>query len=92
MPQTSRSSIYAKRVGASIRAARQSAGLTQAGVAGRMGVSAPYIVAVEAGRANLTVGQLAAFAEAMQLGLEVAFPAVRSEYTASPPGVPAAGQ
>lgn len=83
MPHTSRSSIYAKRVGVSIRAARQSAGLTQASVAARLGVSAPYIVAVEAGRANLTVGQLASFAEAMQLGLEVEFPPVRREYTTS---------
>lgn len=80
MPRTSRSSIYAKRVGDSIKAARQAAGLTQADVAGRMGVSPPYVVAVEAGRANLTVGQLAAFAEAMQLGLDVAFPPVASEY------------
>jgi putative transcriptional regulator len=81
VPHTSRSSIYAKRVGESIRAARQSAGLTQAAVAQRMGVSAPYIVAVEAGRANPTVGQLAAFAEAMQLGLDVAFRPVPVEYT-----------
>lgn len=81
MPQTTRSSIYSKRVGQSIRAARQSAGLTQAEVARRMGVSAPYVVAVEGGRANLTVGQLAAFAEAMQRGLDVGFPVVSSEYT-----------
>ena len=45
-----------------------------------MGVSAPYVVAVETGRANPTVGQLAAFAEAMQLGLDVVFPAVPAVY------------
>lgn len=89
MPQTSRSSVYAKRVGASIRAARLSIGLTQAQVASRMGVSAPYVVAVEAGRANPTVGQLAAFAEAMLLGLEVDFPAVPREY--GTPSLRAAG-
>lgn len=85
MPQTSQSTIYAKRVGASIRAARHSLGLTQAEVAGRMGVSAPYVVAVEAGRANPTVGQLAAFAEAMQLGLEVVFPTVPAVYSTPAP-------
>lgn len=85
LPHTNRSTIYAKRVGASIRAARQSIGLTQAEVAGRMGVSAPYVVAVETGRANPTVGQLAAFAEAMQLGLEVVFPAVPTVYSTPAP-------
>jgi len=49
-----------------------------------MHVPAPYVVAVEGGRANLTVGQLAAFAEAMQLGFEVAFPQVHTEYGDAP--------
>lgn len=50
-----------------------------------MGVSAPYVVAVETGRANPTVGQLAAFAEAMQLGLKVVFPAVPTVYSTPAP-------
>lgn len=40
-------------------------------MASRLGVSASYIAAMEAGRHNLTLGQIANFANAMRLGFGV---------------------
>jgi hypothetical protein len=37
-------------------------------------VTGPYVAKVEAGRANLTVGQLANFAMALGTGLEIVLP------------------
>ena len=48
-----------------------------------MQVSQPVIAALEAGRGNPTVGQLAAVAEALEVGLDVEFPVL--------PGTPRAG-
>jgi transcriptional regulator with XRE-family HTH domain len=73
MPRTAASEIHAKVVGREIRATRQALGLTQAEVADRLGVSASYMSAVEAGRRNLTLGQLANIANAMRLGVKVSF-------------------
>ena len=56
-----------------IRTTRHALGLTQAEVAERLGASASYISAVEAGRRNLTLGQLANIANAMRLGVNVSF-------------------
>jgi len=42
-------------------------------VAERLGVSASYVSAVEAGRRNLTLGQLANIANAMRLGIDISF-------------------
>jgi transcriptional regulator with XRE-family HTH domain len=39
-----------------------------------MKVTQPVIAALETGRGNPTVGQLAAVAEALQVGFEVEFP------------------
>jgi transcriptional regulator with XRE-family HTH domain len=39
-----------------------------------MEVSQPVIAALEAGRGNPTVGQLAAVADALRVGLDVDFP------------------
>jgi transcriptional regulator with XRE-family HTH domain len=74
MPRTRRSSIHAQIVGQRIRAARDEVGLTQLQLADRMEVSQPVIAALEAGRGNPTVGQLAAVAEALQVGLDIEFP------------------
>jgi DNA-binding XRE family transcriptional regulator len=52
---------------------RQTLGLTQAEVAERLGVSPSYLSAVEAGRRNLTLGQLANIANAMRLGIDISF-------------------
>ncbi|HEV2944283.1 MAG TPA: helix-turn-helix transcriptional regulator [Solirubrobacteraceae bacterium] len=73
MPRTAVSEIHAKVVGREIRGTRHALGLTQAEVARRLGVSASYIAAVEAGGRNLTLGQLANIANAMRLGIDVTF-------------------
>lgn len=73
MPRTAVSEIHAKVVGREIRETRQALGLTQVEVAGRLGVSPSYMSAVEAGRRNLTLAQLANIANAMRLGIEVSF-------------------
>jgi transcriptional regulator with XRE-family HTH domain len=65
--------MNAKVVGRELKDSRQALGLTQAEVAKRLGVSASYISAVEAGRRNLTLGQLANIANAMRLGIDVSF-------------------
>ena len=73
MPRTAASEIHAKVVGREIRMTRHALGLTQAEVADRLGVSASYVSAVEAGRRNLTLGQIANIANAMRLGVHVSF-------------------
>ncbi len=73
MPRTAASEIHAKVVGRKLGDTRRALGLTQAEVAERLGVSASYISAVEAGKRNLTLAQLANIANAMRLGIEVSF-------------------
>ncbi|HCG00117.1 MAG TPA: XRE family transcriptional regulator [Chloroflexi bacterium] len=80
MPQTSYSAVQAEKVGARIRSTRQALSLTQAEVARRLGVSPSYVAAVEAGRENLTVGQLANIANAMGAGLDIEFAVPSREY------------
>jgi transcriptional regulator with XRE-family HTH domain len=84
VPRTRRSELYARLVGGRIRAARETVGLTQLQVAARMQVSQPVIAALEAGRGNPTIGQLAAVASALQVGLDVDFPVL--------PATPRAGE
>jgi transcriptional regulator with XRE-family HTH domain len=74
MPRTRRSAVHAQLVGARIRAAREEVGLTQLQLADRMDVSQPVIAALEGGRGNPTVGQLAAVADALRVGFDVDFP------------------
>jgi len=45
-----------------------------------MGVRPPYVASLEAGTRNVTLGQLANIADALQRGLDVTFPAVAAEY------------
>lgn len=73
MPSTAASEIHAKVLGRELRAARNALGLTQAEVARRLDVSPSYLAAVEAGRHNLTLGQLANIANAMRVGIDIAF-------------------
>jgi transcriptional regulator with XRE-family HTH domain len=79
VPRTAVSEIYAKVIGRELKDTRQALGLTQAEVAERLGVSASYVSAVEAGRHNLTLGQLANIANAMRLGIDISF--IRSDGT-----------
>jgi transcriptional regulator with XRE-family HTH domain len=73
VPRTAASEIHAKVVGRELRETRHTLGLTQVEVADRLGVSPSYLAAVEAGRRNMTLGQLANIANAMRLGISVAF-------------------
>jgi hypothetical protein len=73
MPRTAVSEVHAKVVGREIKGARLALGLTQAEVAERLGVSASYLSVVEAGKHNLTLGQLANIANAMRLGIDISF-------------------
>jgi transcriptional regulator with XRE-family HTH domain len=84
MPRTRRSAVHAQLVGQRIRGAREEVGLTQLQLADRMEVSQPVIAALESGRGNPTVGQLAAVADALQVGLDVDFPLL--------PATPRAGE
>ena len=70
------SQVATKVVGRAIRGARAEAGLTQAQLAARMEVNPSYVANVEAGRVNVTVGQLANLAQALGTGLDVRFPAL----------------
>jgi transcriptional regulator with XRE-family HTH domain len=73
MPRTAVSDVHAKVVGRELKEARRAIGMTQAEVAERLGVSVSYVSAVEAGRRNLTLAQLANIANAMRLGIEASF-------------------
>jgi len=73
VPRTAVSEVHAKVLGRKLSDTRHALGLTQAVLAERLGVSASYISAVEAGRRNLTLGQLANIANAMRLGIDISF-------------------
>jgi transcriptional regulator with XRE-family HTH domain len=73
VPRTAASEIHAKVVGRELRETRLTLGLTQIELASRLDVSPSYIAAVEAGRRNLTIGQLANIASAMRLGIDISF-------------------
>jgi transcriptional regulator with XRE-family HTH domain len=73
VPRTATSEIHAKLAGQQIRRARAALELTQTELAARLAVSPSYLAGVEAGRRNLTLGQLANIAGAMRLGLAISF-------------------
>ena len=79
MPRTSVSQVASKVVGGEIRRSRLELGLSQAELARRLDVTPPYITNVEAGRVNLTVGQLANIASALGTALEVHLPVVERQ-------------
>ena len=79
MPKTAVSEVATKVVGHGIRSARLEVGITQAELAARMGVNPSYVTNVEAGRVNLTVGQLANIADALGTGLDVRLPVLDSK-------------
>lgn len=73
MPRTATSRVHAHLLGERLRAARREIGITQKQLGERLGVSGSYVARIEAGRDNLTVGQLANIAEALGVGLDIAF-------------------
>jgi len=79
MPRTAASDITARIVGQEVRRSRKEAGLTQAEVAARLDTSPTYITNVEAGRLNLTLGQLTRVAAAIGADLQVSLPLVTVE-------------
>lgn len=83
MPKTSRSGPAADHASGAIKAARQRAGLTQAGLAQRLGSSGGYVGQLETGRTNPTVGQLATVAAALGCRLEIRLTPVEVEQPVS---------
>jgi transcriptional regulator with XRE-family HTH domain len=71
MPRTAASDIGAALIGEEIRRARRAAGLTQSQVSERISATGPYISNVEAGRVNLTIGQLTRIVDALGCDLEI---------------------
>jgi transcriptional regulator with XRE-family HTH domain len=84
MPRTHMSDATSARVGREVRRARTELGISQAELARRMGVKAPYVASLEAGTRNLTLGQLANIADALGRGLDITFPEVQAEYRRVP--------
>jgi transcriptional regulator with XRE-family HTH domain len=76
VPKTAASDLAARLVGKEIRRARTEANITQADLARRLDATAPYVANVEAGRLNLTVGQLARFADALGTDLQIVMPQI----------------
>lgn len=66
----------AQIAGREIRQTRQTAGLTQAEVAARLDATPSYITNVEAGRVNLTLGQLSRIAAAMGADVRLSLPVI----------------
>jgi transcriptional regulator with XRE-family HTH domain len=81
MPKTATSDLTARLVGREVRRARLEAGLTQALVAARLETSPTYVTNVEAGRVNLTIGQLARIAAALGADVDVALPLITIDRT-----------
>ncbi len=79
MPRTASSSIVSKAVGQEIAKARRARGLTQTELGERLATSGAYVAKVETGRANMTLGQLAAFADALSAGLVVQLPLIERQ-------------
>jgi transcriptional regulator with XRE-family HTH domain len=71
VPRTQTSSLVNQLLGAQLREARVAVGRRQMDVAEDLGTTAAYLSNVEAGRVNLTVGQLHRIADA--IGVEVQF-------------------
>jgi transcriptional regulator with XRE-family HTH domain len=71
MPRTATSVTANSYVASVLRSAREAAGLTQSELAERLDVSPAYVQKVEAGKANLTIGQLARFGEALGAFLQL---------------------
>lgn len=76
MPRTHASEVAAKVLGDEVRRARVETGLSQVELGRRLGISRSYVSNLEAGRVNVTVGQLANIAAALKVGLQIRLPSV----------------
>ena len=65
MPRTTSSAEFSQLLGSQLRRRRLALRLSQTALAHRLDVSATYVQNVEAGRSNLTVGQLQRFCRAL---------------------------
>lgn len=81
MPRTATSDLMAQMVGREIRQTRTAAGLTQAQVAERLQTTPVYVTNVEAGRVNLTLGQLSRIASAMGADVHLSLPLIEIQPT-----------
>lgn len=79
MSGTRASEVSAQVVGEEIGKTRQTAGLSQLELARRLDLPASYVIDAEAGRRNLTVGELARIADALDTGLRITFPIVERD-------------
>ena len=61
-----------ERIGAEIRAAREAAGMPQAELGRRAGLSRPSVANLEAGRQDVTAARLAMIARVLGLDLDLA--------------------
>ena len=82
MPRTAASDLASKLAGKEVRRAREAAGFTQAALAQRLETSPSYIANLEAGRLNLTLGQLARIAGALGADLQIGMPPLAVTATA----------
>ncbi|MDE3102666.1 MAG: helix-turn-helix transcriptional regulator [Chloroflexota bacterium] len=80
MPRTSYSEVHSKALGVRLRATRERLGLSQAEIARRLKAQPPYVAAVEAGRVNVTIGQLGRIASALGVGFDIEFKIPAREY------------
>jgi transcriptional regulator with XRE-family HTH domain len=71
MRTTRTSTVHAKAVGREFARARRELELTQEQLAKRLGVNPSYVAAIETGRVNPTVGQLAHLARALGAQLQI---------------------
>jgi len=65
----------AARVGEMVRDAREAAGLSQRGLAARMGTSQPVVARIEAGHVGATLTSLQKIADALNIDIEISFKA-----------------
>jgi transcriptional regulator with XRE-family HTH domain len=84
MPRTSYSAIHSKAVGSRLKSTRQTLGISQTELARRLKVRQPYVAAIEAGRVNLTIGQLGVLASALGVGFDIDFKIPVREYESLP--------
>jgi transcriptional regulator with XRE-family HTH domain len=73
MPRTTTSGVASLVAGRAVRVAREETGVSQAALAERLGVSAPYVSGIERGRMNPTVGRLSSIADALGVEFDVVF-------------------